>query len=261
EGRLTGCLSVGNDITALKQTQAQLEVAKEAAESADRLKSAFMATMSHELRTPLNSIIGFTGILLQELPGPLNSEQRNQLGMVRNAARHLLALINDVLDISKIEAGQLTVERVPFDLPRTINQVIETVMPLAREKRLQLVTDIAPDIQKLDGDQRRFEQVLLNLLSNAIKFTEQGQVTLRCAREPGWVVISVRDTGCGISEQDQATLFRPFRQLDTGLARKHEGTGLGLAICKRLVDIMKGRIELSSKVGEGSVFTVRLPQP
>ena len=261
EGRLTCCLSVGNDITALKQTQAQLEVAKEAAESADRLKSAFMATMSHELRTPLNSIIGFTGILLQELPGPLNSEQRNQLGMVRNAARHLLALINDVLDISKIEAGQLTVERVPFDLPRTINQVIETVMPLAREKRLQLVTDIAPDIQKLDGEQRRIEQVLLNLLSNAIKFTEQGQVTLRCAREPGWVVISVRDTGCGISEQDQATLFRPFRQLDTGLARKHEGTGLGLAICKRLVDIMKGRFELSSKVGEGSVFTVRLPQP
>lgn len=260
EGRLAGCLSVGNDITALKQAQAQLEVAKEAAESADRLKSAFMATMSHELRTPLNSIIGFTGILLQELPGPLNSEQRNQLGMVRSAARHLLALINDVLDISKIEAGQLTIERSPFDLPRSINQVIETVTPLARDKRLQLVADIAPDVQKLDGDQRRVEQILLNLLSNAIKFTERGQVTLRCTREPGWVVISVRDTGCGISEQDQATLFRPFRQLDTGLARKHEGTGLGLAICKRLVDIMNGRIELSSQVGEGSVFTVRLPQ-
>jgi PAS domain S-box-containing protein len=244
----------------VRERTAELALAKDRAESADRVKSAFLATMSHELRTPLNSIIGFTGILLQGLPGPLNDEQSSQLSMVRNAARHLLALINDVLDISKIEAGQLAIQRAPFDLPLVINQVLATVAPLARNKHLQLVSDIAPQVREFNGDRRRIEQVLLNLLSNAIKFTEHGQVALRCAPGPGWMVISVRDTGCGIAETDRPTLFRPFRQLDTGLARRHEGTGLGLAICKRLVDIMEGQIELSSEVGKGSIFTVRLPQ-
>jgi PAS domain S-box-containing protein len=260
EGRVVECLSVGNDITALKQAEAQLEDAKEAAESADQLKSAFLATMSHELRTPLNSIIGFTGILLQGLPGPLNDEQRNQLGMVRNAARHLLALINDVLDISKIEAGQVTIERVPFSLPGAIDKVIQTITPLAQAKHLQIVCQLAPEVQEFVGDQRRVEQILLNLLSNAIKFTEKGQVTLCGTRESGWVVLRIQDTGCGIAEEDRRTLFRPFRQLDTGLTRKHEGTGLGLAICKRLVDLMGGRIELTSDIGRGSIFTVRLPE-
>jgi signal transduction histidine kinase len=260
KGRMVECLSVGNDITAMKQAEAQLERAKEAAESADRLKSAFLATMSHELRTPLNSIIGFTGILLQGLAGPLNGEQGKQLGMVRNAARHLLALITDVLDISKIEAGQLTIQRATFSLPAAIDKAMKTVTPLARNRNLQLVCQVAPDVREFVGDQRRVEQVLLNLLSNAIKFTEQGEVTLCCTREPGWVLIRVRDTGCGIAEEDRDTLFRPFRQLDTGLARKHEGTGLGLAICKRLVDLMGGQVELRSVVGKGSDFTVRLPQ-
>jgi len=260
EGRLVECLAVGNDITALKLAEARLEEAKDAAESADRLKSAFLATMSHELRTPLNSIIGFTGILLQGLAGPLNGEQRNQLGMVQSAARHLLALITDVLDISKIEAGQLTIQRAPFPLPLAIDKAMQTVTPLARSKNLQLTCQIAPEVGEFVGDQRRVEQILLNLLGNAIKFTEQGQIALRCTCEPGWVVISVQDTGCGIAEEDRATVFRPFRQLDTGLARKHEGTGLGLSICKRLVDLMSGRIELSSVVGRGSTFTVRLPQ-
>jgi PAS domain S-box-containing protein len=260
DGRLVGCLSVGNDITPLKLAEVELEKAKEAAESADRIKSAFLATMSHELRTPLNSIIGFTGILLQQLPGPLNDEQRTQMGMVQGAARHLLALINDVLDISKIEAGQLTMQRAPFDLRAAIEKVIETVAPMARSKQLQLLWQIAADVGPFVGDQRRIEQILLNLLSNAIKFTERGQVALYCTREGGWVVISVQDSGCGIAESDRDTLFRPFRQLDTGLTRKHEGTGLGLAICKRLVDAMGGRIELGSEAGKGSTFTVRLPE-
>jgi signal transduction histidine kinase len=180
--------------------------------------------------------------------------------MVRSAARHLLALINDVLDISKIEAGQLAIQPAPFDLAHAICKVVEAVTPLAQDKQLRLVCDIAPDVREFNGDQRRVEQILLNLLSNAIKFTEQGQVALRCTREPGWVVISVQDTGCGIAEENRSTLFRPFQQLDTGLARRHEGTGLGLAICKRLVDIMNGRIELTSQVGKGSTFTVRLPR-
>jgi PAS domain S-box-containing protein len=259
DGRLVECLAVGNDITALKNAEDQLAQAKDAAESADRLKSAFLATMSHELRTPLNSIIGFTGILLQELAGPLNGEQRNQLTMVQGASRHLLALINDVLDISKIEAGQLTMQRAPFSLPAAIDKVMQTVAPLAKAKNLRLLCELAPDVGEFTADQRRVEQVLLNLLSNAIKFTEQGEVAVRCRREAGWVVLSVQDSGCGIAEEDRRTLFRPFRQLDTGLARKHEGTGLGLAICKRLVELMGGQIELDSEVGKGSTFTVRLP--
>ena len=162
---------------------AELAVARDRAESADRLKSAFLATMSHELRTPLNSIIGFTGILLQGLPGPLNPEQRKQLDMVRTSARHLLELINDVLDISKIEAGQLEVTRDPFDLRASIGRVAGIVKPLAEAKSLALRVELAPEVGTMVGDQRRVEQVLLNLLNNAVKFTEQGGVTLRVWRE------------------------------------------------------------------------------
>jgi signal transduction histidine kinase len=180
--------------------------------------------------------------------------------MVQNAARHLLALINDVLDISKIEAGQLTMQRSSFRLPEAISKVVQTVSPLAKNKGLEVICGIAPDAQEFVGDQRRVEQVLLNLLSNAIKFTDRGQVTLCCTQDSAWVRLSVQDTGCGIADEDRRTLFRPFRQLDTGLTRKHEGTGLGLAICKRLVDMMGGRIGLASEVNKGSIFTVWLPR-
>ncbi|WP_198673211.1 ATP-binding protein [Simplicispira lacusdiani] len=240
------------------------------AEDADRIKSAFLATMSHELRTPLNSIIGFTGILLQGLAGPLNPEQGKQLGMVRDSARHLLALINDVLDISKIEAGELRVGCAPFDLARSIQKVGALIAPLADKKHLALDIQVAPGIGTMASDERRVEQVLLNLLSNAVKFTDSGSVTLRAepvedfrpVGAPGpvdAVRLSVTDTGPGIKEEDMALLFTPFRQIDSTLARKHEGTGLGLTICQRMVGLMGGSIEARSTWGQGSTFTVTLP--
>ncbi len=258
-GRLAETLCIGNDITDLKKTEGELLRAKEAAEAADRMKSAFLATMSHELRTPLNSIIGFTGILLGGLSGPLNEEQRKQLGMVQNSGRHLLALISDVLDLSKVEAGQLEIASRPFDLRQSIEKIVGLVRPLAEKKGLQILLDIDPQVGEWLGDKRRTEQVLMNLLGNAIKFTERGQVEVRCALRPSHVTLSVRDTGIGISPEARKELFRPFHQLDSGLTRKHEGSGLGLSISKRLVDLMGGSITLESEVGVGSTFSFTLP--
>lgn len=254
-----------HDITDRVRIEAEREH-RHRAEAADRIKSAFLATMSHELRTPLNSIIGFTGILLQELAGPLNGEQRKQLEMVRTSSRHLLALVNDVLDISKIEAEQLVIARLPFDLQRSIQKVLALVAPQAREKGLEMQVSLSPDLGQALGDERRFEQILLNLLSNAIKFTEHGAVGLQaqshsCDAVTGRPTLSVRiyDTGPGIKATDLEHIFEPFRQIDSGLARKHEGTGLGLAICRRLAELMGGRIGVASEWGKGSTFTVTLP--
>ncbi|MDP1534242.1 MAG: ATP-binding protein, partial [Rubrivivax sp.] len=239
---------------------AELSVAKDRAESADRLKSSFLATMSHELRTPLNSIIGFTGILLQGLAGPLNDEQGKQLGMVQGSARHLLTLINDVLDISKIEAGQLEVGREPFDLGASLVKVAAIVQPLAEKKQLALNLPAQPGLARALGDAHRVEQILLNLLSNAIKFTESGTVSLRAAAaDGGRIRVDIADTGIGIAPQDMAALFEPFRQIDSRLSRQHEGTGLGLAISRRLARLMGGSIEVDSRVHEGSVFSLLLP--
>ena len=281
QGQVAEIQSVGTDITELKRAEeairelntsleqrvvertAELAVARDRAEAADRTKSAFLATMSHELRTPLNSIIGFTGLLLQGLAGPLNAEQTKQLRMVKDSGQHLLALINDVLDISKIEAGQIEIANAPFDLPESIHKVVETVTPLADKKRLPLTAQIAPDVSRITSDRRRVEQILLNLLSNAIKFTEQGEVTLTAEIVPGMprsaLRISVADTGLGIKRENLDKLFQPFRQLDTGLTRQHEGTGLGLAICKRLVERLGGTITVESEWGKGSTFQCTLP--
>ncbi len=247
-----------------------LRQALERAEGADRIKSAFLATMSHELRTPLNSIIGFTGILLQELAGPVNDEQRKQLGMVRGSARHLLDLINDVLDISKIEAGQLELRRTPFAILPALEQVTASLQPMAARKGLELRLEAGPGIDHMTGDQRRFEQIVLNLVNNAVKFTEHGRVTLTAeclapyealpGRSTGPSLhVCVADTGPGIRPEQLGDLFQPFRQLDTGLDRQHEGTGLGLAICRRLVDMMGGTIHAESEWSKGSRFHVILP--
>jgi len=281
QGQAAEILSIGTDITARRRAEeairevnvslerrvaertAELALARDRAEGADRTKSAFLATMSHELRTPLNSIIGFTGLLLRGLAGPLNAEQTKQLCMVRDSGQHLLALINDVLDISKIEAGQIEIANAPFDLPESIQKVVQTVKPLANKKQLPLIAQIAPDVSRITSDRRRVEQILLNLLSNAIKFTEQGEVTLTAEIVPGTprsaFRISVADTGLGIKRENLDKLFQPFRQLDTGLTRQHEGTGLGLAICKRLVERLGGTITVESEWGKGGTFQCTLP--
>ncbi len=239
---------------------AELEKAMQKAQAADRLKSAFLATMSHELRTPLNSIIGFTGILLQGLAGPLNEEQQKQLGMVQSSARHLLSLINDVLDISKIEAGQLALSITSFELRPSIEKVVKMISPMAEKKGLDLRVEMDNNLGTISTDQRRLEQVILNLLNNAIKFTEKGHVILSCRGEDNDYVISVSDTGIGIPPEEVENVFKPFHQIDTRLARKYEGTGLGLSICKRLVEKMGGSIGVESQVGRGSIFTIRIPK-
>ena len=240
------------------------------AEAADKIKSAFLATMSHELRTPLNSIIGFTGILLQGLTGPLTPEQMKQLGMVRNSARHLLELINDILDLSKIEAGQLEIHAEPFPLGDPIEQVAALVKPLADRKGLVLNVDLPSDLGKIVTDRRRLQQILLNLLTNGIKFTDAGKVTLtgefiqnfrsspNVAPQPA-VRLHVTDTGIGIKLDDLSALFKPFRQIDNGVTHSQEGTGLGLAICHRLICLLGGNITVTSEWGRGSVFTIVLP--
>ncbi len=277
-------LSVGTDITPLKNAEeqirklnqdlqrhtyelerrvaertAELALAKERAEAADRLKSIFLATMSHELRTPLNSIIGFTGIILQELAGPLNQEQRKQLEMVQGSAKHLLALINDILDISKIEAGQVEIICKPFDLYASLKKVVGLVRPLAEKKGLTVCMKTAPDLGSWTTDQRRFEQIVLNLLNNAVKFTDRGRVTLDAAVEPCGLRLSVIDTGIGIKSEDLPKLFQPFYKIDSQSTRNREGTGLGLAISRKLAELLEGEISVESEWGKGSTFTLRLP--
>lgn len=245
---------------------ADLEIALARAKAADQIKSAFLASMSHELRTPLNSIIGFSGIMLQGLAGDLNAEQTKQLGLVRGSARHLLALINDVLDISKIEAGELEVRLKAFDLKASIGRIVASVMPMAEKKGLVLSADFRDLPDDFVSDQRRVEQMLLNLLSNAIKFTEQGTVKLSAeissevaGRVGPALLVRVADTGIGIQAEHLPMIFQAFRQIDTGISRQHEGTGLGLAICRRLADRLGGDIEVESEFGRGSVFTLVLP--
>jgi PAS domain S-box-containing protein len=244
----------------VRERTRELEIAKAAAESADHLKSAFLATMSHELRTPLNSIIGFTGIILQELPGPLNAEQHTQLEMVRGSSRHLLALINDVLDISKIEAGQLKLVSEKFDLPEAIKEAVQSVKPLAENKGLRLSCRVAPEVGSIVSDRRRVEQVLINLINNAVKFTKEGEVEVECGLRGNEVLFSVRDTGIGIKSRDMSKLFKTFQQIDTGLTREVEGTGLGLSICRKLVEMFGGEIYAESTWGTGSTFTFTVPR-
>jgi PAS domain S-box-containing protein len=243
----------------LEEKTKELEKVNSQLKKADQLKSVFLASMSHELRTPLNSILGFTGILLMELAGKLNDEQKKQLKMVKNSADHLLNLINDILDISKIEAGKMDLSNETFLLDDVINEVTEIFSSQAAQKGLELIADIPGKIF-LFSDKRRIKQILINLVSNAVKFTNQGRITVTSTILPDEKIeISVADTGIGIKEEFMDKLFNPFQQVDMNLTKQFEGTGLGLYLCKSLVTLLGGEISAQSQYKKGSVFTFILP--
>lgn len=243
----------------LQQLVDELNQANLRLQDLDRAKSMFIASMSHELRTPLNSIIGFSSILLKEMPGPLNFEQKKQLKMVTGSARHLLNLINDILDISKIESGELTMVTEPVQIAEVIEQVQESLRPQADKKGLSLQVNLAPEVDCIESDSRRVRQILLNLVGNALKFTEQGGVEIGCGIQDDRLQIEVADSGIGIRTQDLEQLFHSFRQLDTGLSRKYEGSGLGLYISQRLAQMLGGDIRVESRFTQGTTFTLTLP--
>jgi signal transduction histidine kinase/integral membrane sensor domain MASE1 len=251
--------SVEERTALLREANEELALAVERTLAADRAKSAFLSAMSHELRTPLNSVIGFTGVLLKGMAGELQPRQVEPLRIVQRNGRHLLELINDVLDLSKIEAAEMRLAALPFDLVQTAREALESMAPAAAAKGLVLGHAFAVEALPLTGDRRRVVQILLNLLSNAVKFTLAGRVDLRLTLDAGLVRIAVEDTGPGIAQQDIPRLFREFEQLDTGLARHSEGTGLGLALSRRLARLMKGTITVESQPGRGSTFTLILP--
>jgi two-component system sensor histidine kinase/response regulator len=232
---------------------------------ASRMKSAFIANMSHELRTPLNAIIGFTGALLMKLPGPLTSDQDKQLNTIRASARHLLSLINDILDVAKIEAGKLTLSIEPVHCQELMAEVSDTLRPLAQQKGLALEMILgaagSPPVI-IDTDRRALTQILINLLNNAIKFTEHGTVRISLSqREDDGVLVtelSIADSGAGIKEEDQVKLFQAFSQLDSTSTRHVEGAGLGLYLCQNLANAIGGTLFFNSDYGSGSTFTLAL---
>ena len=226
---------------------------------ASQHKSQFLANMSHELRTPLNAVLGYTELILDETFGEVPEPIRDSLERARNSGQHLLGLINDVLDLSKIEAGQLTLSLADYAMEEVTQAVATNVESLAAEKKLALRVIVPPDLPPGRGDSRRIAQVLLNLVGNALKFTEAGEVRVEVTVADGAFVVSVADTGPGISEADQAKIFEEFQQADSSSTRKKGGTGLGLAIAKRIVELHGGRIWVESTLGRGSTFRFALP--
>jgi signal transduction histidine kinase len=228
-------------------------------ESASRHKSEFLANMSHELRTPLNAIIGFSQVLREEMVGPVNPKQAEYLEDIISSGNHLLSLINDVLDLSKVEAGQVELDVHPFSLREALERGVVMVRERATEEGVRVGFTADPEVDVVDGDERRIRQVIFNLLSNAVKFTPTGgEIDVSATRVNGEVRVSVADTGPGIAFEDRERIFEEFQQTETG-SEQHEGTGLGLALSKRFVELHGGRIWLESELGRGSTFTFALP--
>ena len=252
--KLQGVFAAARDVTEHKLFELSLQ-------EANRMKSEFLANMSHELRTPLNGIIGFTEFLIDEKPGPLKPKQKEYLGDVLSSARHLLQLINDVLDLAKVEAGKMELHPETFPVHQAVEEVAAVIKGIANKKHISVGIDIGAGIDAVTLDQHKFKQVLYNLLSNAVKFSDDGgQVSLHARRlDPNQLEVQVRDTGIGIKAEDINRLFTEFEQLDSGTARRFEGTGLGLALTKKIVEFQGGRISVESQPGKGSVFTVVLP--
>jgi len=226
---------------------------------ASQHKSQFLANMSHELRTPLNAILGYTELIADGIYGQPSEKMLDVLKRLESNGKHLLGLINDVLDLSKIEAGQLLLELSDYSLQGIVQTVRSTLEPLAADKKLAFKIEVAPKLPPGRGDGRRLAQVLINLVGNAIKFTDAGEVAVKATATDGSFHLSVRDTGPGISAADQAKLFQEFQQADNSITRKKGGTGLGLAISKRIIEMHGGRIWVESVVGQGSTFSFTLP--
>jgi signal transduction histidine kinase len=222
-------------------------------------KSQFLANMSHELRTPLNAILGYTELILDNAYGQPPGKMRDVLARVHSNGKHLLGLINDVLDLSKIEAGHLVLALGEYSLKNVVHTVFSAVEPLAKQKNLAFKVELRPDLPAGHGDERRLTQVLLNLVGNAIKFTDTGEVAINVLSDNGSFSVAVRDTGPGISATDQAKLFQEFQQADNSITRRKGGTGLGLAISKRIIEMHGGKISVESAAGQGSTFSFTLP--
>ena len=215
--------------------------------------------MSHELRTPLNAILGYTELVLDNIYGEVPERARTVLERVQSNGKHLLGLINDVLDLSKIEAGQLNLSLEDYSIRDVVHSVFSVVEPLAVDKRLALKIDLPSDLPVAHGDERRLTQVLLNLVGNAIKFTDTGEVVIKAAAANGHYTLAVRDTGPGITPSDQVKIFEEFQQADNSSTKTKGGTGLGLSIAKRIVNLHGGRIWVSSELGSGSTFFIEVP--
>ncbi len=259
QGKIIGILQTSNDITERKEAERLLHE-KQIAEVANRTKSEFLANMSHELRTPLNSIIGFSDLLYEKVYGELNEKQTKAVGNISRSGKHLLNLINDILDLSKVEAGKLELNCKEFDLVSKLNTIKNLLSPIADKKNIEVKIDVDKDLTTIQADEARFVQILYNLLDNAIKFShENGLVNIRAEKKGDMVEITVKDDGIGIRSEDQYKLFKPFSQVDSFSSKKFQGTGLGLSLVKQIVNLHGGYIWFNSKIGEGSTFAFTIP--
>lgn len=228
-------------------------------EKANRLKSEFLASMSHELRTPINALIGYTALILDRIYGDLNARQEEGLTRIQAAAQHLLALINDILDLAKIEAGRMPLHLDEISLQDILREVTVHIDPLVKKKGLQYSSSVPDEVVRMRTDRTKVKQIMLNLLSNAVKFTHSGGLTLEARRNGDFVQIDVSDTGIGIRKEDLDAIWEDFRQVDQSRTREFGGTGLGLSITRKLVDALGGRVTLRSEYGTGSTFSIVLP--